>query len=97
MKVNSPHARDVKYHLHPFTNLAQHQESGPDIFKRGQGIYVFDDDGKRYIEGLAELWCALLGFREQRLIKAAMQPKARSHHHDQSDFGGLSAPRPSDD
>ncbi|MAG00116.1 MAG: aspartate aminotransferase family protein [Acidiferrobacteraceae bacterium] len=71
MKVNSPHARDVMYHLHPFTNLAQHQESGPDIFRRGEGIYVFDDDGKRYIEGLAGLWCASLGFSEQRLVDAA--------------------------
>ncbi len=71
MKVNSPHARDIKFHLHPFTNLAQHQESGPDIFQRGQGIYVFDDNDKRYIEGLSGLWCASLGFSEQRLVEAA--------------------------
>ncbi len=73
MKVNSPHARDIKYHLHPFTDLAKHQESGPHIFQRGQGIYVFDDEGKRYIEGLAGLWCASLGFSEQRLVKAAIK------------------------
>ncbi|WP_347309922.1 aspartate aminotransferase family protein [Defluviimonas sp. SAOS-178_SWC] len=68
---NSLQARDVKYHLHPFTNLAQLEESGPVVFNRGEGIYVYDDDGKRYIEGLSGLWCASLGFSEKRLVAAA--------------------------
>ncbi len=69
--VNSPHARDIRSHLHPFTNAAQHADVGPHIFTRGEGIYVFDESGKRYIEGLAGLWCASLGFSEQRLVDAA--------------------------
>ncbi len=74
---NSPHARDVRSHLHPFTNLADHQASGPHIFDRGEGIYVFDDSGKRYIEGLAGLWCASLGFSEKRLVAAATRQLER--------------------
>jgi 4-aminobutyrate--pyruvate transaminase len=70
-QVNSPDARDVLNHLHPFTNLADHETRGPHIFVRGEGIYVFDDSGKRYIEGLAGLWCASLGFSEKRLVQAA--------------------------
>ncbi len=69
--VNSPQARDVRYHLHPFTDLCRHREVGPHIFARGEGIYVYDDDGRRYIEGLAGLWCASLGFSEKRLVDAA--------------------------
>ena len=68
---NSLQARDVRSHLHPFTNLAQLEESGPLVFNRGEGIYVYDDDGKRYIEGLSGLWCASLGFGEKRLVAAA--------------------------
>ncbi|MCP4072530.1 MAG: aspartate aminotransferase family protein [Hyphomicrobiales bacterium] len=68
---NSPHARDIASHLHPFTNLAVHPQKGPHIFNRGEGIYVFDDDGKKYIEGLSGLWCASLGFSEKRLVEAA--------------------------
>ena len=71
MLTNSPHARDVLTHLHPFTNLADHLQTGPHVFSRGEGIYVFDDSGKRYIEGLAGLWCASLGFSEKRLVAAA--------------------------
>jgi 4-aminobutyrate--pyruvate transaminase len=71
LNVNSPHARDIRSHLHPYTNADQHQAIGPHIFVRGEGIYVFDDAGKRYIEGLAGLWCASLGFSEKRLVAAA--------------------------
>lgn len=74
---NSPHARDVRSHLHPYTNLADHQTSGPHIFDRGEGVYVFDDSGKRYIEGLAGLWCASLGFSEKRLVAAATRQMER--------------------
>lgn len=82
LAVNSPHARDIRAHLHPFTNAAQHAEIGPHIFSRGEGIYVYDEMGKRYIEGLAGLWCASLGFSEQRLVDAATrQLKALPFYH----------------
>lgn len=68
---NSTHARDIASHLHPYTNLATHSERGPHVFNRGSGIYVFDDDGNKFIEGLSGLWCASLGFSEQRLVDAA--------------------------
>ncbi|MCC6197180.1 MAG: aminotransferase class III-fold pyridoxal phosphate-dependent enzyme, partial [Burkholderiales bacterium] len=70
-RLNSPHARDVAYHVHPATDLAQLALKGPHVFHRGEGIYVFDDEGKRYIEGMSGLWCASLGFSEKRLVEAA--------------------------
>lgn len=69
--INSAAKRDIAYHLHPYTNAAKHEETGPLILTKGQGIYVFDEDGNRYIEGLAGLFCAALGFSEPRLVKAA--------------------------
>ncbi len=70
---NSAAARDVAYTMHPYTNLALHEERGPTIFTRGEGIYVWDDEGNQYLEGLAGLWCTGLGFSEQRLIDAAVK------------------------
>jgi len=69
--VNSMEARDVKYHLHPNTNARKHEEIGPLIIEKGEGIYVEDNNGKRYIEGLAGLWSVGVGFNEERLAKAA--------------------------
>src|SRR5215471_11458421 len=63
--------RDLAYHLHPSTNLRQLESEGPLVVVRGEGVYVFDEQGKRYLEGMAGLWCASLGFSERRLAEAA--------------------------
>ncbi|MGV2465462.1 UNVERIFIED_CONTAM: aminotransferase class III-fold pyridoxal phosphate-dependent enzyme, partial [Pseudomonas aeruginosa] len=71
--VSSLPEKDIQYQLHPYTNARLHQELGPLIIERGEGIYVYDDQGKGYIEAMAGLWSAALGFSNQRLIKAAEQ------------------------
>jgi 4-aminobutyrate--pyruvate transaminase len=63
--------RDLAYHLHPSTNLRQVEAEGPLVISRGEGVYVFDEQGNRYLEGMAGLWCASLGFSERRLAEAA--------------------------
>ena len=68
---NSAAARDIAYHLHPYTDLVKHEAEGPLIITGGKGIHVIDESGKSYIEGLAGLWCASLGFGEERLVEAA--------------------------
>jgi 4-aminobutyrate---pyruvate transaminase len=68
---NSALGRDVAHVLHPYTNLKKHQLDGPLIIVRGDGIRVIDEQGKAYIDGLAGLWCASLGFSERRLVNAA--------------------------
>jgi 4-aminobutyrate---pyruvate transaminase len=65
------HAGDIGAHLHPYTNLSLHQDVGPMVIARGEGIYVYDDKGNRYIEALAGLFCASLGFSNTRLADAA--------------------------
>lgn len=71
--ANSPAGRDIEHCIHPYTNLKLHLAKGPLILTRGKGIYVYDDQGKEYIEGLAGLWCTSLGFGEEELIEAAVR------------------------
>ena len=70
---NSPEARDIAYHFHSYTNAIAHAETGPMIIGKGEGIYVYDNQGKKYIEAMAGLWSAALGFSEERLVKAAAE------------------------
>lgn len=72
-QVNSPQARDLAYSLHPYTNARQHEERGPIIIERGDGIRVYDSEGKEYIEALAALWSVGLGYGEERLVQAAAE------------------------
>ena len=74
---NSLGARDAAYVVHPYTNLRAHERQGPLVVQGGEGVWVWDDDGKRYIEGLAGLWCTGLGFSEKRLVDAAARQMAK--------------------
>ncbi len=62
---------DARFHLHPYTHLRQLEAEGPLVISRGDGVHVIDEQGQRYIEGMAGLWCASLGFSEARLADAA--------------------------
>lgn len=67
---NSAAARDIAYLTHPNSNFREHENLGPLIIDRGDGIYVYDDQGNQYIEALAGLWSVAVGFRNERLIRA---------------------------
>ena len=69
---NSPSSRDVAFHLHPYTNPAQLQATGPHIISQGEGVFVYDDSGNRFYEGMSGLWCTALGFSEPELVNAAI-------------------------
>ncbi|MFT3688366.1 aspartate aminotransferase family protein [Paenirhodobacter sp.] len=74
--------RDLRHHFHAYTDAMRHQEVGPLIIDKGEGIHVFDSEGNRYIEGLAGLWSVAVGFNEQRLINAATeQMKKLPYYH----------------
>ena len=68
---NSPSSRDVATVMHPQTNFRAHEKTGAFVVSRGEGVRIFDENGKEYIEAMAGLWCASLGFSEGRLADAA--------------------------
>ncbi len=81
-RSNSASLRDREFVIHPMTNLVQHAEEGPLIIERGKGVYIEDDQGQRYIEGVSGLWSISLGFGQERLAKAAYEQsmKLSSYH-----------------
>lgn len=69
--------RDVETLLHPYTHLAKIRETGPLILERGEGVYVFDSNGKRYLEGMSGLWCTSLGYANAELVETAREQMAK--------------------
>ena len=63
--------RDIETLVHPYTQLAALRESGPLILERGKGVFVYDTEGRGYIEGMAGLWCTALGYGNEELVEAA--------------------------
>ncbi len=74
---NSLQARDIASVVHPQTNLALHLEQGPTVIERGEGIYVYDDNGTRFLDAAAGLWCASLGYANERLARVAYEQMRR--------------------
>ncbi|MFC7705941.1 aminotransferase [Plastorhodobacter daqingensis] len=68
---NSLAAVDIATTLHPYTDARAHEVNGPLVIARGEGVHVYDQAGKEYIEGLAGLWSVAVGFSEPRLVQAA--------------------------
>lgn len=68
---NSLEARDTAFQLHSYANARRQEETGALVIEKGEGIYVEDISGKRYIEGMAGLWSVAVGFGEKRLVDAA--------------------------
>src|SRR5690242_10600823 len=71
LRSNSPAARDIAFHLHSYTNARKNEAEGSLVLTSGKGVYVYDDEGKAYLEGLSGLWCLSLGYGEERLVEAA--------------------------
>ena len=69
---NSPASRDIAFHMHPYTNPAMLADAGPHIMAKGSGVFVHDDSGKPFYEGMSGLWCTSLGFSEPELVEAAI-------------------------
>ena len=69
--------RDVETLIHPYTNLDAHRSAGPLVLERGDGVHVYDTEGRPYIEGMAGLWCTALGYSNGELVEAAREQMAK--------------------
>lgn len=64
-------AKDKAHMLHPVSNLKQVREHGALVMARGEGVYLWDTDGKRYIDAFAGLWNVNVGHGRQELAAVA--------------------------
>ena len=63
--------RDSAHYMHPFTDTKQLAEKGARIITRGQGVYIWDSEGNKILDGMSALWCVNVGYGQQELIDAA--------------------------
>jgi putrescine---pyruvate transaminase len=63
--------RDSAHYLHPFTDTQQLSEQGARIITRGDGIYIWDSEGNKILDGMSGLWCVNVGYGRKELVDAA--------------------------
>jgi putrescine aminotransferase len=71
MTISEGARSDALRHLHPFTDARELQKQGSQVMVRGQGVWVEDESGKRFLDGMAGLWCMQLGYGRPELVEAA--------------------------
>ena len=69
-KAKALRQQDRDHLYHGFTPLSLHQQKGTPIFVKGQGVYLWDTAGKRYIDGLASLWNVHVGHGRKEINRA---------------------------
>ncbi len=64
-------ALDSAHYLHPFTDFKDLSTKGARVMTRGEGIYVWDSEGHRILDGMSGLWCVNVGYGRKELADAA--------------------------
>lgn len=72
--------KDFKYIWHPFTQMKEAKENPPMIIERGEGIYIWDIDGNKYIDAVSSWWVNTLGHSNKRLNKALFEQAQTLEH-----------------
>lgn len=69
-------ALDAAHHLHPFSDMKKLNADGSRVIARGEGCYIFDSTGKRYLDAFAGLWCVNVGYGRQEILDAVADQMA---------------------
>ncbi|AZF66671.1 MULTISPECIES: aspartate aminotransferase family protein [unclassified Pseudomonas] len=76
MSSNNPQTREWQalsndHHLAPFTDFKQLKVKGPRIITKAHGVYLWDSEGNKILDGMAGLWCVAIGYGRDELADAA--------------------------
>ncbi|HCB69697.1 MAG TPA: adenosylmethionine--8-amino-7-oxononanoate transaminase [Persephonella sp.] len=71
---------DKEYFWHPFTQMKIYREEENVIVERGEGVYVYDIHGNRYLDGVSSLWCNVHGHNHPKLNQALIDQVNRIAH-----------------
>ncbi|MFD2273993.1 aminotransferase class III-fold pyridoxal phosphate-dependent enzyme [Undibacterium arcticum] len=61
---------DAAHYLHPFTDSKALASHGSRVIVKGEGIYIWDSEGKRLLDGMSGLWCMNVGYGRKSISDA---------------------------
>ncbi len=66
-------AIDAAHHIHPFTDTVALNKEGVRVITRAEGVYLWDSEGKKIIDGMSGLWCVQVGYGNKELADAGCE------------------------
>lgn len=82
-------AKDRKLIWHPFTQMQEWQTDETLVIEKGEGCYLFDSEGRKYLDGVSSLWCNVFGHRVKAIDQAVKKQLGKIAH---TTFLGLTHP-----
>ncbi|MBN1515936.1 adenosylmethionine--8-amino-7-oxononanoate transaminase [Candidatus Sumerlaeota bacterium] len=74
-------ARDIQHLWHPYTDIEQFEQSAVYmLIERAEGVYLYEQGGRRLLDGIASWWCVNLGHSHPRLVQAIQRQAAQLQH-----------------
>mgnify|MGYP001773006093 FL=1 len=71
---------DKEYFWHPFTQMKVYREEENLIFERGEGVYLYDIKGRKFIDAISSLWCNVHGHNHPKLNQAIVEQLKKVAH-----------------
>jgi adenosylmethionine---8-amino-7-oxononanoate aminotransferase len=84
-------ADDKAYVWHPFTQMVDYRRDEPLIVERGEGSYLIDTEGRRYLDGVSSLWVTVHGHRKAAIDAAIVDQLGRIAHSTLLGIGNVPA------
>ncbi|HEV2563205.1 MAG TPA: aminotransferase [Rhizomicrobium sp.] len=66
-------ALDAAHHIHPFSDTAALNKEGVRVITKAEGVYLWDSEGRKLIDGMAGLWCVQVGYGNKELAEAGCE------------------------
>ena len=77
--------KDIDHFVHPWTDFETFHEQGSLVVAESEGAYIFDSDGRRYLDGIGGLWCVNAGYGRAEIGQAMAEQATRMTYY--SSFG----------
>ncbi len=71
--TNAIQKMDTAHYLHPFTDFQDLASKGARVIVRGDGVYLWDSQGKKIVDGMSGLWCVNVGYGRTSISQAVYQ------------------------
>ncbi|NEI71612.1 aminotransferase [Rhizobium lusitanum] len=72
---------DIEHFIHPYTDFATFRQEGSQITASASGVHIFDEEGRKYLDGIAGLWCVNLGHGRRELVDAIAHQAATMQYY----------------
>ncbi|HKZ62677.1 MAG TPA: adenosylmethionine--8-amino-7-oxononanoate transaminase [Nitrososphaera sp.] len=71
---------DKEYVWHPYTQMSDWDKWNNRVIVRGEGYYLVDSEGRKYLDGVASMWCNVWGHGQNKVVEAMVEQLKKLQH-----------------